>query len=106
MNVTDTDDNPVSAVSVVQQENTAVTQLVGRIPCVAGMFLKATDAANARVLARVADSGDPFVDIGLFPIDLTPYAGLNEDFEFRIEADDAASPVEYVELPVVVTFNP
>ncbi len=102
--ITDTNDNPLTHVSLVMNEGGEQIVTV-RVPCVAGMFLTATENAAAVVSARLTGSGDEFTDISASPISLTEFDGEVVEFDVRVQAGDVDGLLR-VAIPVRVTFQP
>lgn len=103
--ITDTIGAPLTSVSVLMDEGTDSPVLTALVPCLANRWLTTSDEAACRVLARLTGSGDPFEDIADNPVDLTPYDGTTQSFDFKLHAEAVAGLV-HVALPVRVTANP
>lgn len=102
---TDADGNTLSHVALVLAPAQASAVVVARVPCEAGRYLAASAGAASRVEARRTGSGDPFVDLAVAPISLTPYAGGLVSFDFRVTALSPSARVRDA-LEVRATFNP
>lgn len=103
--ITDTTGAPLNNVALEIDADAESVVVVGLVPCIDGMFLTVANTPQAAVLARRAETADPFVDIDAAPIDLTPYDGQTIPFEFKIAAGSVAGNLT-VALPVRVTFSP
>lgn len=106
MIMTDTAGQELTYVSVELPESSDSAVLTVRVPCVTGMSLAADDDPDVRVLGREAGSGDPFQDLSASPIDLTPYAGTDQDFEVKLHANVVSSGVLTKAVGVRATYNP
>lgn len=104
MNILDTDDVPISQISL-QQEETADSQIIViRVPCQSGLFLTADGVSEARVLVREHGVGS-YQDIHTSPIDLAPHDGSNQDFDLKVHTGSVTGIVS-VAVDVKVTHNP
>jgi hypothetical protein len=104
--ITDTGGAPLIYINLTLEAAHDSVVIVGRVPCRAHQFLTASPSLSAAsVLARRTGSGDPFVDLGSAPVDLTPYDGTTVSFDFKVRAA-AVTGFERVALPVRVSFNP
>lgn len=104
MNITDTNNQPITALPVSLVEDSDCAIVVIRVPCEANRYLAAVEHGSAQVLARRTGSGDAFVDLADTPISLTPYAGTTVDFDLKIHAG-SVSGVVHTAIPVKVTSN-
>ncbi len=104
--MTDTNGQELTYVSSQLAESTDGPVLVVRVPCVAGMSLTADDDPDVRVMGRESASGDPFQDLASSPIDLTPYAGGDQDFDVKLHANAIASGIVTKAVGVRATYNP
>ena len=103
--ILDTADQPITYISFQQEENSDSAIIVIRVPCAAGQSLTADDIAETRVLARENGTMDTFVDIATSPIDLSPYAGTNQDFDVKVHTNGVSGIVSTA-VEVRVTYNP
>jgi hypothetical protein len=103
--ILDAGNRPISYISLQQQENTDSQIIFIRVPCSAGQFLAANDVTEARVLARLAGSSDPFVDLFDNPIDLTPFDGTTTDFDIKVHTGLVTGIIPTA-VEVKVTYNP
>lgn len=104
MNVLDTNDIPITSVSLQQPESTDGPVIVIRIPCLAGQFLVADDNADARVLVRETGVGI-YQDVGTTPFDLSPYDGATQDFDMKTHTNSVIGIVHHA-IDVEITYNP
>lgn len=105
LSILDTTDQPITYVSLQQEENSDSTIMVIRVPCAAGQSLTADDDSDVRILARENGTADAFVDIQSSPIDLTPYADTNQDFDVKVHTNGVSGIVPTA-VGVRVTYNP
>jgi hypothetical protein len=103
--ITDTAGQPLIYVNLRLDENTDSVVIVALIPCKANTFLASDSDGRASVLARRTGSGAAFQDISALPIDLTPYDGTTESFDFMVHSNSVTG-LERVALPVRRTANP
>jgi len=105
MNILDSNDVPISQISLQQAESSDSQVIIIRVPCAAGKFLTADILAEVQVLVRETGTVDAFVDIGVSPLDLAPYDGTNQDFDMKVHTGAVAGMVS-VAAGVRVTHNP
>lgn len=105
MNILDTADVPITYVGLQQAEGTDSQIIIIRVPCLNGQFLVASDVSEARVLVRENGTLDAFQDISTLPIDLSPFAGTNQDFDLKVHTESVVGIVP-VAVGVRVTYNP
>lgn len=110
--ITDTNDVPLSYLSLQQAESADSAVFVIRVPARASTFLAAEDNPYLRVFARKTGTADAFVDLKLTPISLAPYAGVDgfgilftADFDVKVHTN-AVSNNRSEGVNVKVTFNP
>lgn len=101
--ITDTNDVPITYISMSLQELTDSAVFVIKVPCQAGSHLSSEVNASAVVKARLNGTSDSFVDIASTPIDLDPYAGETKLFDVKVHANDITGLV-HAALPVQVVF--
>lgn len=87
--------------SVPQDADSAVISLL--IPCTAHMALTADYDPAAQVMARRSGTATWF-DIAALPIDLSPWAGTTQSFDFKFHALPFDGLIERVALPVRVKY--
>lgn len=104
--MTDTNGQALTYVSVQLPESSDGGVLVVRVPCVAGMSLTADDDPDVRVLARENGTADPFQDLASSPLDLTPYAGADQDFDVKLHANSVSGGIVTKAVGVRATYNP
>lgn len=104
MDITDTNDVPITYLSFTQAESTDGTVFVIRVKCLSGLKLVAQDVADVRVLARRHGTVDAFVDIATSPIALTPYAGTSVDFDVKLHTNAVTAFVSTA-VEIRVTYN-
>lgn len=105
MNIIDSDGVAINFVNLAIDEASDSPVIVGYVPTVAGMYLTADSTLNARIMARVKDSGGPFVDIETTPIPLDQFGGVTTAFDFIVRVS-AVVGIEQAALSVRVTYNP
>lgn len=103
--ILDTTNQPITYISLQQAENSDGAIIVIRVPCAAGQSLTADDVVETRVLARENGTLAAFADIASSPIDLTPYAGTNQDFDVKVHTNGVTGIVPTA-VGVRVTYNP
>jgi len=103
--ILDAGNRPLTYIALQQQENTDSQIIFIRVPCAAGQFLAASDVSEARVLARLAGSSDPFVDLFDDPIDLAPFDGTITDFDIKVHTGSVTGIIPTA-VDVKVTYNP
>lgn len=91
--ITDTNDVPVNYLHFSQAESLDSAVFVLRIPCVAGQWLAADANSDVSIMAREHGTADAYVDLSSSPIDLTPYAGSDQDFDFKVHTNAIAGLV-------------
>lgn len=104
MNVLDAGNQPLSYISLQQEESTDSQLILIRVPCVSGLFLTAEDVPEARMMVSVHGAGS-FQDVAISPLDLAPYDGTTQDFDLKVHTT-AVSGVVPVAVDVRVTYNP
>jgi hypothetical protein len=104
--ILDTAGQPLLFINLHMAENSDSVVIVASIPCAAQKFLAGPADGSARVMARRSGSGDPFVDLSISPIDLTPFAGTSVLFDFKVHSLAVATGMVCLALPVRVTFRP
>lgn len=102
--VTDTTGAAVTILSSGVRQNSDSPVIALLMPCTTGMSLTADAAPAAQVLARRTGSGDPFVDVSTSPIDLSPWNGTTQSFDFKFHGAAFSGLIKRVALPVRVKY--
>lgn len=102
--ITDTDDNQINALPFsLNEETTSDVFTIRLTDFQAGQVLTCDGSLFARVMCRLANSSDAFVDTNTSPIDLTPYVGEAVDFELKVVSLQVSGFARVV-LPVRVVY--
>ena len=101
--ITDIDDVPITYISMSLPELTESDIFVIKVACLIGTSLSSDANINAKVLARLNGTADPFVDLAVIPIDLSPYDGETKSFDVKVEALNVVGLVHEA-IPVKVLY--
>jgi hypothetical protein len=98
MTITDSAGNRVGYCAFDLSDGQSSGVVVLRVTPADGHSLKATPAdADVEIQSRETGSGDPFVDIGASPLDLSSYTpGTPVNFDFKAVAADPLAGVRRV----------